>query len=69
MKRRRQRRRGNESDSSDMSDVSDLSEGENTFIQEIFISPTVKPILTLSLCPKPHDTLMLTIQKNFNITY
>lgn len=43
MKRRRQRRRGRESDSSDMSDVSDLSEGEITFIHEIFISFFVKP--------------------------
>lgn len=63
MKRRRQRRRGNESDSSDMSDVSDLSEGENTFIQEIFIFSTVKPIKTLSLCPKPHDTFDVKLFK------
>lgn len=67
MKRRRQRRRGNESDSSDMSDVSDLSEGENTFIQEIFISPTVKPIKTLSLCPKPHDTFDVKLFKRILI--
>lgn len=52
MKRRRQRRRGRESDSSDMSDVSDLSEGEITFIHEIFISFSVKPTKKLSLCPK-----------------
>lgn len=67
MKRRRQRRRGNESDSSDMSDVSDLSEGEITFIQEIFISPTLKPIKTLSLCPKPHDTFDVKLFKRILI--
>lgn len=69
MKRRRQRRRGNESDSSDMSDVSDLSEGENTFIQEIFISPTVKPIKTLSLCPKPHGTFDVKVFKRILILH
>lgn len=52
MKRRRQRRRGRESDSSDMSDVSDLSEGEITFIHEIFISFLLKNCQ----CPKPEYT-------------
>lgn len=69
MKRRRQRRRGNESDSSDMSDVSDLSEGENTFIQEVFISPTVKPIKTLSLCPEPHGTFDVKVFKRISILH